>query len=109
MRIIDADKLKFALERVTLYVQGLRFGKTVLEKILESYRRAVFEEIDDAPTIDPEDLRPKGRWVFEDFVSPTLQCSVCKGLAPYDCCGDYHCDRTPYCPHCGAKMEVDDG
>lgn len=51
-RLIDANKLKWKLGQVILYVKGLRFGKTVLSKILESYRRAVFEEIDEAPTVD---------------------------------------------------------
>lgn len=51
-RLIDANKLKWKLGQVTLYVKDLRFGKTVLSKILESYRRAVFEEIDEAPTVD---------------------------------------------------------
>ena len=51
-RLIDANALKWKLERVALYVQGLRFGKTLIGKILESYRQAVFEEIDNAPTVD---------------------------------------------------------
>lgn len=57
MRLIDADALKFGLEKVTLYVHGLRFGKTVLGKILEEYRRAVFEEIGNAPTIIRQSCR----------------------------------------------------
>ena len=46
-----------------------------------------------------------GEWEYVDFVSPTIHCSVCKGLAPMDCCGDYHSERTDFCPHCGAKMQ----
>lgn len=51
-RLIDASALKWKLGQVTLYVPWLRFGKTAISKILESYRRAVFEEIDNAPTVD---------------------------------------------------------
>ena len=51
-RLIDANALKWKLGQVTLYVPWLRFGKAVISKVLESYRRAVFEEIDNAPTVD---------------------------------------------------------
>ena len=51
-RLIDANELKWKISVVRLYVNGLRFGKTVLGKILESYRSAVFEEINNAPTVD---------------------------------------------------------
>lgn len=106
-RLIDADALKWKLIHVKLYVHGLRFGKTVLGKILESYRRAVFEEIEEAPTIDPEELRPKGEWKrVEDSECYWYECSEC-GEPPlkhykYDCLSNY-------CPNCGLKMEGVDG
>lgn len=49
-----------------------------------------------APTIDPEELRPKGRWI--EFDGEVFDCSVCHEIHvayPYN-----------YCPNCGAKMEV---
>lgn len=51
-RLIDANALKWKLGMLTLYVPWLRYGKTVISKILESYRRVVLEEIDNAPTVD---------------------------------------------------------
>lgn len=52
--------------------------------------------------IDPESLRPKGRWgiytdedeVFGDIYYP--KCTLCGKLA---------FSTTSYCPNCGAKME----
>lgn len=112
MRIIDADALKFGLEKVTLYVQGLRFGKTVLGKILEAYRRAVYEEIEAAPTIDPEELRPKGEWEVAN--DGTHFCSRCGYDAPFtwddidrhfiNSADDVPDRPTNYCPNCGADM-----
>jgi hypothetical protein len=63
--------------------------------------------IEAAPTIDPESLRPKGRWTenrrvgFSDAIEDdvywfTYTCSECGG----EVMNDYH-----YCPNCGAKME----
>jgi hypothetical protein len=51
-RLIDANALKWKIGQVRLYVASLRFGKTIISKILESYRKAVFYEIEDAPTVD---------------------------------------------------------
>ena len=54
---------------------------------------------EDAPTIDHEELRPKGRWVFDAFTA--------KHGNPYICsrCNTEYGDTHNYCPHCGAKME----
>ena len=68
----------------------------------------------DVPTIDPESLRPKGRWEDEHdckYVNPRYRCSVCKEKAlyktEYDELLNWVCLQalTPVCPHCGAKME----
>lgn len=90
MRLIDAD----ALER-----QGLQF---------ETHGGATFialGSVRTAPTIDPEELRPKGRW-------ENGACTVCG----FDlrCLTDGENDLEQwvwdegfdYCPGCGAKMEV---
>ena len=57
-------------------------------------------DIETAPTIDPEDLRPKGRWISYldgDSIMPEryYRCSRC---------GRAEDKKEPYC-HCGAKME----
>ncbi|MBC3516030.1 hypothetical protein H8K20_06430 [Neobittarella massiliensis] len=62
--------------------------------------------IDEAPTIDPEDLRPRGRWIEKPYLlGITRYCSKCGenyGM-PH---GVFN-----YCPNCGAKMieEVPNG
>ena len=60
-------------------------------------------EIADAPTLDPEDLRPKGRWIkastYRDedgYICYEYACSLCNELED---------DTRPYCHNCGAKME----
>lgn len=71
------------------------------------------EDITKAPTIDPEDLRPKGEW--EDvyggkYDNPRYRCSRCKEKALYkmerDVLGGWHETQalTPSCPNCGADM-----
>ena len=52
-------------------------------------------DIAKAPTIDPESLRPKGKW---KYYSTTMQeCSACKRHTARH--------KYNYCPRCGAKME----
>lgn len=89
MRLIDADALKFGLV-------GLRKSDNPL---VDSVLFAVLLLLEDTPTIDPEDLRPKGHWIeMEVHGSLSMVCSVCEqdsGL----------CYEQNYCPNCGTKME----
>lgn len=62
----------------------------------------LLDAIYDAPTIDPESLRPVGRW--ECKAEPFYICSNCKKEVEMFACDD----MMDYCPHCGAKMEVQD-
>lgn len=60
--------------------------------------------LDDLPAIDPEELRPEGKWVYEEQTINSLsrlKCSNCNWwtLDP-SVDGVYH-----YCPNCGAMME----
>lgn len=73
MRLIDADDLKTKFNKDN-------FKGFILTKI-----------IDMQPTIDPESLRPQGKW------SGTV-CSNCGESTSFY----YDCN---YCPNCGAKME----
>ena len=66
--------------------------------------RAVRDAVVAAKTVEAEPV-VHAHWEFVDFTSPNLQCSVCGGLAPMDCCGDYHSERTKRCPECGAHMD----
>lgn len=51
-----------------------------------------------------EAMLPKwGEWVGVSPMVDTVQCSVCGGQL-------FSAElETPYCPYCGAKMEVQDG
>lgn len=86
MRLIDADALHWRMgvnqdDEQIFYVTG--------------------EDIDAAPTIDPESLRPTAHWIsdslYVDGKWKLLQwCSLCN-------CRGWR--KIKYCPHCGAKME----
>ena len=63
-------------------------------------------DIEKVPTIDPESLRPKGRWV--DHMVRDWRCSECGEKIHKVRNVDGYCydDKPNYCPNCGAKMEV---
>lgn len=112
MRLIDADELF-----TTPMPNARGNGKPLLS--LWAY---VVDQITHAPTIDPESLRPKGRWDIrcdyhvddvtrEADESFYLECSECKRkvwdvnqMAAMN--GEYRklIEQYPYC-HCGCKME----
>ena len=55
-------------------------------------------EINCLPSVDAAPV-VHGRWVFhDDDIMPWVSCSKC-GI-----CTDSF-NKTPYCPHCGAKMD----
>ena len=54
----------------------------------------VFAGIKDPPTIEAEPVR-HGRWIPHRIASSSM-CSECKKCAAFE---------TPYCPHCGARMD----
>lgn len=55
------------------------------------------------PTIDPESLRPKGRWVY-DAGNMEMACSECLCAAHVRCGDKYDYILSDYCPNCGADM-----
>lgn len=85
MRPIDADELLKKKREMELC-----FAVTVWD-------------IEDAPTIDPESLRPTGEWIFKHnpITDPKgyfirIVCSEC----------NLHTgQKSNYCPNCGAKMK----
>ena len=88
VRLIDANALEKALEGTII-----RFN---FDKV------RMFRLVENAPTIDPESLRPHGKWALHKSGNGT--CSECHftSIAVWDF------DRAlPYCPHCGAKMDID--
>ena len=87
MRLIDADSIKY--HRTTECG-----GHGVFLDVDMVYK----EEIDAIPTIDPESLRPRARWLGEIvLVNGTMsqECSHCHRIRPID----------DFCAACGAKME----
>lgn len=54
--------------------------------------------------IDPESLRPKGRWVYDEE-NMEMACSECLCAAHVKCGDRYDYILSDYCPNCGAKME----
>ena len=89
MRLIDENKLDFS--ECVLFARGgtiyADFG-------------AIMKKIGEAPTIDPESLRPVGHW--ECKAEPFYICSNCNQEAEMFACDD----MMDYCPRCGARMEV---
>ena len=61
------------------------------------------EDIDAAPTIDPESLWPKGHWERPSKLLNIVNCTACKTTFP----GDF--DEFRYCPCCGCFMENKNG
>lgn len=86
MGLIDADAMK----------EELLWGNVYLS---DNETNALVDLIDNQPTIDPESLRPRGRWKDACYYH---DCPLC-----YECsnCGLKLMYKPNYCPHCGAKME----
>ena len=106
-RLIDANALKTKVFNFTLYVPWLRFGKTAINIILESYRKGVFEEIDNAPTVEAVEV-VHGRWII-DKEHFKATCSNCGKVLRFS---DemqivFIRDEERFCYYCGAKMDGD--
>ena len=106
VRLIDANKLLKSfderLDGAHIQVATRRTGKTLWAGIhvgVNWGRNMVV----DALTIDPENLRPKGRWEPRKDAIGFVRCSVCHDCNIY---GDWaDGEKWRYCPNCGAKME----
>lgn len=101
MRLIDADRLLCVIDDDGGWAyDGLEYQAYM------SCLRGVLEDIEEAPTIDPESLRPTAHWENEDDFNgdPVVWfCSACKErFFLYD--GTPEENDYKYCPHCGARM-----
>ena len=111
MRLIDADALLTHLNHLQA-----ENGTTTYRKALNDALHDFFPQIiSDAPTIDPESLRPHGRWVPD---KDTHKCSKC-GFGMFLNIGYYFLDDKcifsggetfvhNFCPNCGAKMDLEE-
>lgn len=112
VRLIDANALHKMLEEAQdgtrrIYFSLVDYGdKDVCKGELGTYAR-VKRMVEEAPTIDPESLRPKGRWGInrENEISKTVYCTNCWNDFYIRKKGELQLDMMPYCPNCGAKME----
>ena len=98
-RLIDANALKFQYARM-LYPDGTEsFG-------YHAYVTSV--QIKDAPTIDPESLRPVGEWTAVDasYWSWKPDGAHVRAIKKYrhDECGKVVYKKENFCPNCGARM-----
>ena len=95
MRLIDADELLNTPIRVT--------GKIPLKNgHVQTIEAISVREIENAPTIDLESLRPHGEWKHTsssaDPFCEIWECSCCGAEDENGCCYNY-------CPNCGARMD----
>ena len=88
MRMIDADKINYYKATVARWMHSFD-GIEIAEKF----------QIDRMPTIDPESLRPRGKWEITDTPIENAVCTNCGSRFH----GYY--ESYQYCPRCGAKME----
>lgn len=96
MRLIDADALEKRMEE-RLNALRKEFGN------YDHYTDG-FEEgcvaVEDAETINPESLRPKGEWELKHIgAGHYWECSVCH---KNPCI--YVTNGTNFCPNCGTDM-----
>ena len=93
VRLIDANAFYERLEDIRMeYLEedtmSSNFAAEVIETVLDSYLK-------DAPTIDPESLRPKGRKERSAISKTGLMCTNCYSDVDRD---------AVFCKYCGAKM-----
>lgn len=98
-RLIDAD----ALIKVSKIMIDIEWNHNVAPLSWAEAEQKFIDRLEDAPTIDPEDLRPKGRW---EMRGGKLYCTHCgkRAAVARDSEDFWYTKGTPACPHCGAKM-----
>ena len=66
------------------------------------YADEIYKVLNALPSVEP---KQHGRWV-ESWGGKWHSCSICGGIPPFNMMGDDM--PTPYCPHCGATMDLDE-
>lgn len=107
MRLIDAD----ALWEIFREKQNSLTARCGGYRYLDGEDRAKYDRlettlayIENAPEVDPESLRPRGKWVYSRKQSEfaVSKCSIC-GKEQFSI--SHVVTDGNYCPNCGAKME----
>ena len=91
-RYIDADNIK--LKGISIFDQNLE----ILIPLSD-----VRKSLQMTPTADVQEVR-HGRWIKGNYVCGEYEfkCSVCGNT-------EWHTSySTPFCPHCGARMDLDE-
>ena len=104
VRRIDANLL---IKHITESVIEVTGDNGLAEEAVKCYQAVVLKFIATMPTINPGDLRPRGRWICKNKAYGEYECSACGGLDTN--CSDYYSSHDvteqDYCPNCGAKMD----
>ena len=99
MRLIDADALEKFLKRLRRDLPKESRDFFTRDEMILNFQQYVHMQ----PTIDAVPV-VRGEWkpIFKG--ADTCECSVCKSEGFSD--SDFGFIATPYCPNCGAEMEV---
>ena len=100
MRLIDADEMA-ANESEAYMSAQTKIDSPITLAINSCVHRKIQQIIADTPTIDPEIMRPVGKWV--NASGGRTICKRCGNYPLYDYCGKLKLSR--FCPECGARME----
>lgn len=96
MRLIDADELMKTIKNHHYLLTG-----HINSKDYGMFTVGIQQAIDEQPTVSTPVLH--GKWIYIEDMD--IQCSVCGSYALTE--GDYP-QESNYCPHCGAKMDLED-
>ena len=101
MRLIDADILNEHCNRIIADDWNSRACPDSWADAYEAFK----DDIDDMPTIDPKDLRPKAKWrTLDDCSNAGVYCTRCyKKVYRVDYANQKV--KSRFCPNCGAEME----
>ena len=94
-RYIDADALP-----QKRYIDSKQLASSIADYMIafDNGWNACIDEIGKQPTVSHDEARGVGKWI-KCGPCRMVKCSVCSGR-------EYEDEATPYCPQCGAKMEV---
>lgn len=100
-RYIDANAIYDELSDIFIEYLATT-SNTDTRNALDNLYHTVLTALDNAPTVSPDEVRGKGKWLHtSDEFGTYEKCS---------CCGkEYYCGPIApfnYCPNCGARMEV---
>jgi predicted nuclease with TOPRIM domain len=95
---------KYGLDLIDA-IESLQQENEQLRAKLEDWKHEVQCHMDEVVARDKEIEKLRGEWkpIFKG--ADTCECSVCKSKGFSD--SDFGFIATPYCPNCGAEMEVE--